>query len=113
MKNLLLLIVPMFSCQIAFGQDLQAAADDVCECFEEPYAVMEEAYKDMMAAQDHAALMAKRGEMMSMMGTAQTCFSELPEKYPQINENDELKDQVMAMVDEQCPNPLENFQSGN
>lgn len=115
MKKALVFIGGVFCWSAACGQDLQAAADDVCACFEEPYQVMEQVLADVAAAQaqgNYAALLEQQGEMLSVMGAAQSCFDELPAKYPEINENQELQDEVMAIANEQCPNPAENFDLG-
>lgn len=105
----------IFCWSTAYGQDSQAAADDVCACFEEPYQLIEQVLADVEAAQaegNYAALLEQQGEMLSVMGAAQSCFDELPAKYPEIDQNPELQYEVLAIANEQCPNPAENFNFG-
>lgn len=115
MKNILIFVGCMLYWSVAFSQDLQAAADDVCECFEEPYEVLEQVLAEVAAAQaqgDYSALLEQQSEMISLMSTTHICFDELPAKYPEINENKGLQNEVMAIVQEQCPSPAENFDFG-
>ena len=88
--------------------DLQAATDDVCNCMAEPNRVAQQALELIRHAQasgDTSRLMAAQGEMMGVMTAASRCFEQLPGKYPEINRSDELKNRVMDMANQQCPNP--------
>ena len=88
--------------------DLNAAADDVCKCLEEPYAQAQQAIELIQAAQasgDMSALMAAQGEMMGVISASAQCFEALPAKYPQIDTDPALQDQVMTIAETQCPNP--------
>lgn len=112
MKKILVFIGWMLCWSTSYGQNFQGVADDVCECFEEPYAVIEQVLAEVATAQaqsDYAALLEQQGEMLSVMSAAQACFNELPAKYPEFDQNKELQVEVMAIVNEQCPNPAENF----
>ncbi len=96
-------------CGLAWATpDLNAAAEDVCLCLEEPYAQAQQAMELISAAQasgDTSALIAAQGEMMGVIGASAQCFEALPAKYPEINQSQELQQQVMAIADEKCPNP--------
>ena len=88
--------------------DLNAAADDVCKCLEAPYAQAQQAMEMIQAAQasgDMSALVAAQGEMMGVIGASAQCFEALPAKYPEIDEDPALQDQVMAIAETKCPNP--------
>ncbi len=92
--------------------DLNEAADDVCKCLEEPYAQAQEAMELLEAAQqsgDMSALVSAQGEMMGVIGASSQCFDALAQKYPEINQSEELQVEVMQLAEEQCPNPAEQF----
>ena len=102
-----IMLVPVYSLAWA-APDLNQAAGDVCTCLEAPYAKAEEAMQLISAAQasgDMSALIAAQGEMMGVIGASAQCFEALPEKYPEINQSEELQQQVMTIVDQMCPNP--------
>ncbi len=115
MKRFSVLIPVLLHASVASAADLQAAADDICECFKEPYALVEQALADLQAAQasgDYMKLAEAQGEMMGVMSATASCFEALPARYPEINQSEELKDKVMALVDQQCPNPAAGFMPG-
>ena len=88
--------------------DVQEAADDVCECMAKPNQLAEQVMKQAMQAQasgDTSAIMARQGELMNVMSAAVECFEKLPKKYPQIDQDEQLKKEVMAIADRQCPSP--------
>ncbi|MBN3563000.1 hypothetical protein [Aliamphritea spongicola] len=90
--------------------DLNEAADDVCACMEAPYAQIEQAMEMLNAAQasgDTSALIAAQGEMLGVINAASQCFNELSVKYPEISQSQDLQQQVMAIADDQCPNPAD------
>lgn len=92
--------------------DLNEAANGVCECLEEPYAQAQQVIDMVGAAQssgDMSALMAAQGEMMGVISASNRCFEALAAKYPDINQSEALQQQVMAIADEQCPNPAQAF----
>ena len=110
------LILPLFLlAPLASAADLQAAADDICECFKEPYALIEKTLAQVQQAQasgDYSKLAQAQGEMMGLMNGTEECFADLPAKYPEIDKSEELKRKVMEIVDKQCPNPAAQFQFG-
>ncbi|WP_261841722.1 hypothetical protein [Aliamphritea ceti] len=96
-------------CSIVWATpDLNAAAEDVCDCLEAPYAQVQQAMELFNAAQasgDMSALEAAQGEMMGVINASRQCFKGLTVKYPEISLSEELQHQVMDIADEQCPNP--------
>ena len=100
----------------ATAANLQGAVDDVCDCFKEPYKLVEQSIEKLQKAQasgDYSTLAQAQGEMMEVMSGASKCFESLPEKHPEIDANKELQNKVMAMAEEQCPNPAAQFRPGN
>lgn len=100
----------------AMAADLHAAANDVCSCLEAPYQLAEQAISELQQAHssgDYSNLMLAQGDMMDVMNAANQCFEQLPTKYPDIAQSDQLKAQVMAIAEQQCPNPAANFQYPN
>ena len=61
--------------------------------------------KNAQASGDMSQMMTAQGEMMGVMNASTRCFDALTQKYPEIAESDELQEKVMAIADEQCPNP--------
>ncbi len=109
-NSLNILIITSFSGIVWASPDLNEAANDVCTCMEAPYAQIELAIEMLNAAQasgDTSALITAQGEMMSVMNAASQCFNALTTKYPEISQNEALQQQVMAIADEQCPNPAD------
>lgn len=90
------------------GPDIQAAANDVCKCLEEPNKVAARVIKKLKQAQasgNSKQMMTYQGEMMGVMTVATKCFEQLPAKYPEIDKSKPLQDKVMALTEKQCPNP--------
>ena len=110
-KNILPFLLILFSAN-TWAVDLQAAADDVCACLEAPYEIVEKALGEIQNAQstgDYSRMMEAQGEMMGVMNASNACFSALPEKYPEVDKDDELKEKVMQLADQQCPNPASGY----
>lgn len=42
---------------------------------------------------------------MGILSESNKCFESFPEKYPEIDKNQDLQNKVMAMVEKKCPNP--------
>ncbi len=104
------LILAILISPSAFAVDLQAAADDVCSCLEAPYAIVEKAVAEITSAKaqgDYSKLAEAQGEMMGVMSASNECFGKLPNKYPEIDQSDELKSQVMQIANSKCPNPAD------
>ncbi len=109
-----IILVPFYSLAWA-APDLNEAAEDVCDCLEEPYAQAQQAMELISAAQasgDTSALIAAQGEMMGVINASNQCFEALAEKYPEINQSEELQQQVMNIAGEQCPNPASTMSVG-
>ncbi len=101
--SLMFIATPSFA-----GSDLDAAANDVCGCLAEPYAHFEKTMQRLQEAQasgDSSKMTAAQGEMMQILQVSTQCFEGLSKKYPDISQSDELKGQVMAKAEQQCPNP--------
>ena len=106
------LLAPALASQALAGPDLKAAADDVCNCMAEPNRVAAEGIELLKKAQasgDFSQVMMAQGKVMGVMSAAKNCFEKLPAKYPAIDKNDALKEKVMAMANQQCPNPAKDF----
>lgn len=89
--------------------DVKQAANDVCQCLKEPFALLERLLPDFKAAEqtgEFSKLMQAQGEMMNILATATVCLEDLSTRYPNIEQNAELKAEVMAITDRQCPNPM-------
>ena len=102
------LLTVVFASPLIAGPNLQAAADDVCNCMAEPNRVAEEGVallKKAQASGDFSQIMAAQGKVMGVMSAAKNCFEKLPAKYPAIDKDEALKEKVMAMAQKQCPNP--------
>lgn len=93
--------------------DLNEAAEDACTCLKGPYREAEnslELIRHAQATGDTSKLMEAQGQMMGVINISNRCFSALAQKYPEIDQSDELKRQVMAKTETRCPNPLKEFQ---
>jgi len=111
MKKLYIIIsvLPLFSAMAFAGPNLDAAANDACQCLEEPYRQMNKTIvliKQAQASGDMSQLMAAQNEMMAAANAATPCFEALSKKYPAIDKSDPLKDRVMALAEKQCPPPM-------
>ncbi len=88
--------------------DLNEAANDVCKCLEDPYAQAKKAIELVNTAKtsgDMSALVSAQGEIMKVVNASNQCFDALTKQYPEIAQSRGLQDQVMAIAEEQCPNP--------
>lgn len=116
MNKLLMTIMLVLFGNVAWAApDLNKAAKDVCDCLKAPYAQIEQAKKLINAAQasgDMSALVTAQGEMMGVIGASGRCFESLTKKYPEINQDQQLQQQVMGIADKQCPNPAASMFSG-
>ena len=109
MKKAALFLFLLFISQgVSASANIQQAADDVCNCMNEPNKKAMEVLQMVQKAQatgDMSQVMAAQGEMMGVISASSRCFEALPAKYPEINRNKELQDRVMQLADKQCPNP--------
>ena len=87
---------------------IQQAARDACKCLEAPYAQTAAAMSAIKKAQqsgDMAKLLETQAQMMSVLQASSSCFEALSKKYPDIDQNDDLKKEVLALTQKMCPNP--------
>ncbi len=114
-KSLLTLCAFFFSSSL-LADNIQDAVDDICNCYKEPYALVDKSVAAIQQAQasgDYAKMAELQGEMMGIMNAASNCFETLPTKYPNIDASKELQDKVMSKANEQCPNPARRIIQGN
>tara|TARA_R110002074_G_scaffold153804_1_gene309086 strand:- start:25 stop:378 length:354 start_codon:yes stop_codon:yes gene_type:complete len=114
-KSLVAIILLPFCSLTWAASDLNKAAEDVCDCLEEPYAQVHKAMELISAAQasgDMSALMAAQGEIVGVINAFNQCFDSLKAKYPEINKSKELQQQVMNVANKQCPNPATSMVPG-
>ncbi len=98
--------------QSALSDNLQAAANDVCKCLDEPYKVIKKAMVEINKAQtsgDYSKIVQAQSEMMGIVPSTTRCFEILSKKYPNIEKSDELKSKVTQIANRQCPNPAQGF----
>lgn len=109
LKQLLVGVLLVTSSQFLLASpDLDAAAKDVCKCMDEPNKRAAQAIEMIRQAQasgDMSQITIAQGDMMGVMTAATRCFEALPAKYPEIDKSDELKNRVMELAEQQCPNP--------
>jgi len=101
--------LPLLSAPAFAGPDVNAAANDACQCLEEPYRQMTntiEIIKQAQVSGDMSQLTSSQEEMMAAANAATPCFEALSKKYPEIDKSDVLKDKVMAIAEKQCPRPI-------
>lgn len=94
--------------------DLNAAADDACKCLAEPYAAAGKIMTMISEARtsgNMTPIMESQEEMMALAEVTSACFETMTKKYPDIAASAELKGKVMAISDQQCPNPMKGFMS--
>ena len=107
-KILAITSLSLFANLTIASPNLKEATNDVCHCLEEPHNKVSEAMELIKKAQaigDMSQMMAAQGDMMSVFNASSRCFELLPKKYPEIDKNAVLQEQVMNMAEEQCPNP--------
>ncbi len=95
--------------QLMAAPDLTKAATDACKCLEAPYAqtaIAMDAAKTAQQSGDMAKLLELQRQMMAVLQTSTSCFEALSKKYPGIDEDDELKKQVIDLTQKMCPNPM-------
>lgn len=112
-KGLVALIIACLPISSFAASDLNQAATDACACLKEPYAQIEKVMgmvQEAQASGDVSKIMAMQGEMMGSLSATQTCFDGLTKKYPDIDQDEKLKKQVMEIAEKQCPNPASQFQ---
>ncbi len=110
MKKLFIAItaLPLFTSLAFAGPDMNAAAKDVCKCLEGPNSQATrfmELAAEAQASGEQSELMAAQDDMKGIMEETSRCFGALPDKYPEIDKSEELRQEVMTMAYKQCPNP--------
>ena len=109
MKKLKLTFTLLIMTSPALATDnIQQAADAVCNCLEEPYKIAAKvvnSLKQAQAAGDMSKLAQHQGEMMAVISASAKCFEALPEQFPKINQDEGLQKKVMDKANTQCPNP--------
>lgn len=88
--------------------DIEKAAADACKCLEKPNAELEVITKTMKKAQksgNMSQLLESRQEMMAVLQESADCFADLSKNYPEIDQSDELKNQVLEITNKMCPIP--------
>ncbi len=83
---------------VSAAPDLHDAAKDACKCLKEPYDQVKRAIESTNKAKTS-------GDMMKAINASNRCLEALVERYPEIDRSDELKDKVMDLMEELCPNP--------
>lgn len=94
--------------ELAAAADLKQAASDACQCLETPYAQVSVAMKTAKQAKksgDVAKLVESRKRIIEVIEESASCFEALSTKYPDIDQSDDLKQQVVTLTQQMCPNP--------
>ena len=113
-KRLSLLFGLLLSANGWAASDFNDAADDACDCLKETYDQASQLMvllSEAQASGDMTPIMASQEKMMALASATSQCFEAMTKKYPDIAESDELKEKVMSIADEQCPNPMHGFMS--
>ncbi len=95
--------------QLIAAPDLTNAATDACKRLEAPYAqttIAMDAIKKAQQSGDMAKLLKLQQQMMAVLQASTGCFEALSKKYPEIDQDDELKKQVTNLTQQMCPNPM-------
>lgn len=96
------------SANLSAAPDLNKAAADACKCLERPNAELAVISKTMKKAQksgDMAQLLESRKQMMEILLASAKCLTDLSSNYPEIDQSDELKSQVLEITNKMCPIP--------
>lgn len=107
--SFLLIVASIFSSPAIAAADLDQAAVDVCQCLEEPHKQVKKAVAMIMegkASGNMTQITSAQSEMMAVFKASAQCFESLSQKYPDINNSDELKKEVMARANQNCPSPV-------
>lgn len=113
-KKLTLLFGLLLSASGWAAPDFNDAADDACNCLKGTYDQASELMvliTEAQASGDMTPVMASQEKMMALASATSECFEAMTEKYPEIAQSDELKEKVMSIADQQCPNPMQGFMS--
>lgn len=109
MKKLLMIVVAFsLSANVAFAFNMDKAVEDACSCYEEYHKhskKMMDAMNKAQASGDMSKMRAMKSEVTAVTDALTKCFDDLAEKYPEIDKSEKLQEEVMAKVDEKCPNP--------
>ena len=96
---------------LSAAPDLDQAAADACLCLEAPYNEISNiliAVKQARQSGDMSKIVESKEQMMTVLQSSASCFEDLSNKYPEIDESEELKKQVLDKTEEMCPNPARN-----
>ncbi len=96
------------SANLSAAPNLDKAAADACKCLEGPNAKLAVISKTMKTAQkagDMSLLQESRQQMMAILQASAKCFADLSSNYPEIDQSDELKSQVLELTNKMCPIP--------
>lgn len=99
----------LFASPVFAGPDFNAAEKDVCKCLEAPQnqaMKMMELFDKAQASGEMSELQAARDDMQGIIEESGRCFAALPEKYPEIGNNEERQKEVMANAARLCPDPV-------
>ncbi|MGF1703847.1 hypothetical protein L4D09_26505 [Photobacterium makurazakiensis] len=94
------------------NDDTSQAADDVCQCLQEPYQQAElviSAFSEAQQSGDLSTVTQTQDQLMNIINTAELCMERLQIKYPEINKDQAQQEKVMLLTDELCPNPLNKY----
>lgn len=96
------------SANLSAAPNLNKAAGDACKCLERPNSELTAISKTMKKAQkagDMSLLQESRQQMMKILQASAKCFTDLSSNYPEIDQSDELKNQVLEITNRMCPIP--------
>jgi Mg2+ and Co2+ transporter CorA len=111
-KGSFILLLALFTVSVSASNNLEKVSDEVCECFAEPYKEMEKSVEDIKAvikSSDTAKIMEHQQKVIGLLQSATPCFKSLQKKYPEIDKDPKLQEQVMQIANEKCPNPVEEL----
>lgn len=91
--------------------NINQAATDACLCLKAPYQQLEKVITSIQTAKetgDLSQLQTSQNELIQLMNSSTTCFEDLSEKHPKIDQSDVLKKQVADLTQKMCPVPTLN-----
>ena len=94
---------------LAASEMVEEAASAACACLESPYRETTTVLKVMDSAKkkgDMETVIEKQKQLITIIKESTKCFVDLSAQHPEIDQSETLKQEVINLVEQKCPNPI-------
>ena len=102
MKRFTFFFLVLLASACSSSDNYAEIAQRTCDCIRPTYEIAQE-LQSAVGTTDTTAMMGLQARLMGVMQEGETCTNQLAEDYPEVDQNGEQADQILAEMKKICP----------